>query len=241
MISSWWHGFFSLLFPEKCPFCQKITLRSQTDSPLLCSECLEEIHWIRPPFCPQCGRPYPHDGPSHLCSDCIQNKNAFDTARAVVYYQNGIAGALRRFKYHGETNLIRVLTELWQRLEADHTPGEVIVPVPLHPRRLRERGFNQAVLLAKPLGRMLRIKVYPRVLKRVRNTLPQVDLKPEERRKNVRGAFAVREKSLVYGRKIILIDDVYTTGATVQECTKILKRSGAKEVHVLTLARVVPN
>jgi ComF family protein len=156
-----------------------------------------------------------------------------------VYYRNGIAGALRRFKYQGETNLIGVFTALWQRLESDRIPGELIVPIPLHPRRLRQRGFNQAVLLARPLGRMLGIATYPRVLKRVRNTPPQVNLKPEERRKNVRGAFAVSERQRVYGREVIVVDDVYTTGATVQECAKVLKKAGAEAVHVLTLARAV--
>ena len=113
--------------------------------------------------------------------------------------------------------------------------ADLIVPVPLHPKRLKQRGFNQALLLARafpevPLGR--------EAVVRVRHTVPQVELKPKERRDNVKGAFAVPDPALVKGKNVLLLDDVYTTGATVRECAKVLRRAGARRVDVLTVARV---
>ena len=114
-----------------------------------------------------------------------------------------------------------------------------IVPVPLHPKRLRWRGFNQAVLLAREVGREWRLPMDPFVLRRSRNTSPQTQLPEEERRKNVRRAFEIAAEKSVKGKSLLLVDDVYTSGATVNECSRTLMRAGAKEVYVLTLARAV--
>jgi ComF family protein len=114
---------------------------------------------------------------------------------------------------------------------------DVVIPVPLHKQRLKERGFNQSLLLAREVARVFGLEVDYRSLKRIRPTRPQVDLKPDERKKNVKGAFDVKSPERVRGRRVLLVDDVFTTGATVSECARVLKKAGA-EVYVLTLARV---
>lgn len=149
-----------------------------------------------------------------------------------------MAEAIQRFKYHGDIKLAAPLGRFWEKIDFEDLFFEAIIPVPLHPNRLRERGFNQALLLGKILGRTINKKVFPRALRRIRNTIPQVQLDHGEREKNVRGAFVVREPQKILDKRLLLVDDVFTTGATVNECARVLKKSGAKEVFVLTLARV---
>ncbi len=149
-----------------------------------------------------------------------------------------LAAALHRYKYGRDTTLAPALAELL----SDHCPlsvnHDVIVPVPLHIRRLRWRGFNQALLLAKPLAKRFGVPLDPFILRRTRATPPQVSLGEADRRRNIAGAFAVRIPGLVRDRSALLVDDVYTTGATVNECARALRRAGARRVDVLVLARV---
>jgi len=116
---------------------------------------------------------------------------------------------------------------------------ELIIPVPLHPKRLRWRGFNQSLLLARQVSHLYQLPIDPFVLYRNRETPPQTQLTEEERRKNVRGAFAIASSEALKEKNVLLVDDVYTSGATVNECSRVLVRGGAREVHVLTLARTV--
>jgi len=238
MTSGWWFGLISLFFPDQCPFCQTLRTPSEAFSGGFCQGCEKDIHWITSPFCPGCGLPYPAGNSSHLCSNCLKGKYYFDRARGVVLYRGIIARALHRFKYHKDFTLSEPLGRFWKEMDLEDLSFDAIVPVPLHLSRLRERGFNQALLMGKTFGRGLGKEILPRAIKRIRDTLPQVHLNPKEREKNVRGAFAVRDQAAVRDRRILLVDDVYTTGATVNECAKILKKAGAREVSVLTLARV---
>jgi ComF family protein len=206
--------------------------------PGLCPACDQDIQWLLPPFCPRCGRPFPKGSTSHLCSDCLQGKPSFDWGRSAAIYQGVLAGAIQRFKYHGDVNLAGPLSRFWSRINFEDLSYEAIIPVPLHPTRLRERGFNQALLLGKTLGKIHNKIVLTRALRRIRNTIPQVQLDHSERVRNVRGAFAVKKQQEIIDKRLLLIDDVYTTGATVNECARVLKKSGAKEIIILTLARV---
>ncbi len=149
-----------------------------------------------------------------------------------------MAEAIQRFKYHGDIKLTAPLSRLWEKMDLEDLSFEAIIPVPLHPARLRKRGFNQALLLGKIFGRTTNKKVFPRALRRIRNTIPQVQLDHHERERNVRGAFAVSRQQEIKDKNLLLVDDVFTTGATVNECAKVLKKSGARQVFVLTLARV---
>ncbi|MBA4394735.1 MAG: amidophosphoribosyltransferase [Desulfobacca sp.] len=228
----------ALLFPEKCPFCRSLLSIGAEDIPGLCPPCAQDIQWIRPPFCPRCGRPFQRGTDSHLCSDCLRQKHFFDWGRAAVCYQGVMAEAIQRFKYKGDINLADPLGWFWNPIPLEGLSFEAIIPVPLHPSRLRERGFNQALLLGKILGRIHQKKVLAKGLRRIRNTVPQVQLDHSQREKNVRGAFVVRKPQEIIDKGLLLVDDVFTTGATVNECAKVLKKTGAREVFVLTLARV---
>lgn len=164
----------------------------------------------------------------------MKKKRHFSWARGVLIYSDASAKAIHRFKYNKDTTFSRALGSIISGYP-DLEGFDAIIPVPLHIDRLRERGFNQSLLLARAVGKRHRIPVDPFVLKRTRWTEPQVNLSGKERKINVKGAFEVQGD--VRGRSILLIDDVYTTGATVGECSKVLRKGGAKEVCVLTLAR----
>ena len=149
---------------------------------------------------------------------------------------------VQRFKYGRKVSLGKPLARLMAIACRDLLPEralDVIIPVPLHPKRLRWRGFNQSVILARVVGSQWNLPIDPFVLVRPRETPPQTQLSEEERRRNVRRAFSVNPAKSIEGKSVLLIDDVYTSGATVNECSRALKRGGAREVYVLTLARAV--
>jgi ComF family protein len=177
-----------------------------------------------------------------LCGTCRRRRPAFAYARAGARYGEVMREALHAFKFGGRRALAAPLAELLTAPGPAWLPEgapDLIVPVPLHPRRERERGFNQALLLARRIGRAWGRPVRADVLRRTAATPPQTELGLEARRANVRGAFALRRPEVVAGRHVLVIDDVFTTGATVGECARSLRKAGAARVGVLTVARVV--
>jgi len=188
----------------------------------------------------RCGAPFT-SGPDHLCEKCLRHPPHFARARAAAHYRSAaadpLATTIARFKYGFDSTLAPLLTEALCRNLPFPLDHDLIVPVPLHIDRLRWRGFNQAALLARGLGRRINIACDPMLLRRSRPTPPQVGLGEAERRRNIRGAFAVRRPGSCAGRAILLIDDVYTTGATANECARTLLRAGARRVDVLVIAR----
>lgn len=185
-------------------------------------------------------------GSDHLCARCLRRRPRFGCARACTIYDAGevtqhpLKGVLQQYKYNRDVTLARPLGELLRaRAPLSAAAYDVVMPVPLHVRRLRWRGFNQAQLLARAIARAAGVPLDPYALRRVRQTLPQVHLNETERRHNVARAFAVVDPRSVRRRRILLVDDVYTTGATVEECSRVLLRAGARHVDVLVLARAV--
>jgi ComF family protein len=231
--------FFDLIFSPHCMICGKRI--EDTRENWICPACLSQVAYISSPFCPRCGLPFvPETGSNHFCQVCLTSSPFFGTARALGKYEEGLKEAITKFKYQekiilGE-NLGRLMAEI---LYPDLIPGtyDLFVPVPLHPKRLRERGFNQAAVLASQLSRWYQVPLDPLNLRRNRPTESQIHLDFKERRKNVKGAFSVKHEAKVNGKSILLIDDVYTSGATVNECAKVLRKAGAERVDVLTLAR----
>jgi len=222
-------SFLDLMLPHRCPFCDSICREP------LCPDCTDAVRFISPPFCIACGVPFKSDSiKNHTCGECMKKKRLFSWARGVLIYNDASAKAIHRFKYNKDTTFSKALGSIISRYH-DLEGFDVLIPVPLHIDRLRERGFNQSLLLARAVGKRHRIAVDPFALKRTRWTEPQVNLSGKERKINVKGAFEVQGN--VRGRSILLIDDVYTTGATVGECSKVLRKNGAREVCVLTLAR----
>ncbi|HEY2986177.1 MAG TPA: ComF family protein [Candidatus Binatia bacterium] len=234
------------LYPPRCRFCGD-SLFGRNDC--FCRGCRERIRVIGHPFCTACGRPFlDTSGDDHLCGNCIARRPHFVRARAWACYptdggdDHPLREVVQRFKYGRKVSLGKPLGRLMaigcRDLFHDYDL-DVIIPVPLHAKRLRWRGFNQSVILAREIGRHWKLPVDPCVLVRSRETPPQTQLHEDERRKNMRRAFSVNPAKSIDGKAALLIDDVYTSGATVNECSRALVRAGVREVYVLTLARTV--
>jgi ComF family protein len=181
-------------------------------------------------------------GEDHTCGGCLADIRHFRKARAFGVYNGSLMAAIHRLKYGGKTSLSKPLGALaketfYQFWEAGSI--DLLLPVPLHIKRLRERGFNQAHLVNKKWAGPEGVPFDGLTLSRNRWTEPQTSLTRAERRKNVKGAFSVRHPNKAKGRRILLVDDVFTTGATVNECSRVLMKAGAESVDVLTLARTV--
>ena len=235
------------LYPPRCRFCKE--LLSGPDDDCFCPACLRRIRLVSQPMCTICGRPFLDAGTEdHLCAACMVRTPDFLRARAWACYprdeieEHPLREVVHRFKYGGKVSLARPLGRAMARscYEFFHDLTiDAIAAVPLHPRRLRWRGFNQSVLLAKQISRMYDIPLDLFTLYRSVETSPQTQLSEDERRRNVRGVFALAAGKSVKGKNLLLVDDVYTSGATVNECSRVLMRGGAKGVYVLTLARTV--
>jgi ComF family protein len=185
-------------------------------------------------------------GPPHtsgfLCGSCRKRRPGFDYARSAARYEDALREALHAFKFRGRRALAAPLGDLLAEAvegRLPHGDPDLLVPVPLHPRRERERGFNQAALLARRVGRAWGCRVGDRVLARAVATPSQTELDAPARRANVRGAFRLRRPELIVGRHVVLVDDILTTGATLSECARCLREGGAARVGALTVARVV--
>jgi ComF family protein len=222
--------------PRLCLFCGAGV--GEVAAQAICPECEAQIEWVASPLCPCCGVVFAaRDGGDRLCGICTTEPPPFARARAAAIYDGPVAAAVKRFKF-GRRMAYLPLMQSWLQAPPGRelaAAADLVAPVPLHPRRLKARGFNQAWLLAQafseaPLAR--------EALVRRRHTAPQVGLNPKQRLDNVRGAFAVPDPALVTGKKVLLVDDLYTTGATVKECARVLRRAGARRVEVLTVARV---
>ena len=232
-----------IVFPPRCISCAAI-LQSITEK-VFCSACREKIKFLTGSLCPLCGMMFFNSpSASHLCGNCLENKPYFSYARAVASYETIILNAIHQFKYGRDLSIGVLLASLMADFsfpDLEFRDYSLIIPVPLHIKKLRKRGFNQSIILADPLGKKWQIPVNFSLLKRCKFTLTQTGLDKKERERNIKRAFEVRDKEKIAGRNIILIDDVYTTGATINECAKTLIKAGAQKVAVLTLARVLQN
>jgi ComF family protein len=237
VLAAWTVAALDLLFPALCPVCV-VPLGADRRDPL-CGTCWDRLPRIRPPLCAACGRPLGSVDPGACaCPSCAAVPPAFDYARAAGRYDGPLRDALVALKFRGRRLLARPLADLVVEQCGGALPADVdaLVPVPLARDRERARGFNQAALLAERLGARLGCRVRPGWLARCRATAPQTDLSAAERHANVRGAFAAA--GAVEDRHVVVVDDVLTTGATVTECARVLRRAGARTVGVLTVARV---
>lgn len=221
-----------LFFPRQCVGCGKV-------GSFLCLECHRKLPKLLPPICPRCGRP---QASGIVCPSCRQSQTEIDGIRSPFRFDEVMRQAIHQLKYHNLKAISPCLAGLLaDYLRSNSLPGEVLVPVPLHPRRLRERGYNQSSLLARELGKLTNLPVVEDCLVRIKEARPQVKAADvEERRKNVTGAFICRNDKL-RGKQVILIDDVCTSGATLESCAATLKGKGALFVWGLTLARETYN
>jgi ComF family protein len=203
----------------------------------LCASCRQKLPWILPPFCQRCGKPQSSGG---LCPACWGRQTDIDGIRSVFRFEGAIRQAIHELKYRNLKAISGCLaTLLANYLQSEPVKGEILVPVPLHHRRLRERGYNQSSLLVGELGKIIALPVIDDSLWRLKDSPPQARTTTvEERRRNVKKAFACRDDKL-NGENVILIDDVCTSGATLEACAGVLKSAGAASVWGLTLAREI--
>jgi len=225
------------VLPPRCLACG--TIVDEPDA--LCSSCWAGMTFFAPPWCAVCGLPFPHPmGEEAVCADCARQKPSWDRARAVMRYDKHSRHLVLALKHGDRTHVARALGRWMGRAGVELFEGaDIIVPVPLHWTRLFTRRYNQAGLLAHAVRAAGGPPVMADWLVRRRRTPSQGRLGPVARVRNVRGAFAVRRGCDVKGKRIVLVDDVLTTGATVEECARVLRRGGAAFIGVLTLSRAV--
>ncbi|MFC2007623.1 ComF family protein [Chloroflexota bacterium] len=217
-----------ILFPKYCVGCGK-------EGGFVCPSCCQSLSRITPPVCPKCGKPQTDE---LLCHDCTDWQASIDGIRSPLAFEGAIRQAIHQLKYRNLRALTSPLAVLLEDyLMANPLPAEVLVPVPLHPRRLRERGYNQSGHLARELGKLIKTAVVDDCLVRQRHTSPQATTSNvEERRSNISDAFTCNDHRL-QGKQVLLIDDVATSGATLDACAAAVKASGAASVWGLVMAR----
>ena len=227
------------LLPPACLLCEAPVGEART----LCPDCWRGLHFLSAPLCACCGFPFPYEmGEGALCAACAARPPAYDRARAVLAYDDVSRHLATRLKFSDRQEGVPAFGQWLARAGRVLLEGPVIIaPVPLHRRRLIARRYNQAALLARALARATGKTLAVDLLIRTRHTPPQIGLTAAGRRRNVSHAFAVRPRwrALMGKVHVVLVDDVLTTGATVEACARVLKRAGARQVDVLTLARVV--
>lgn len=221
-----------LLFPRRCPVCDEIV---GTWGEKICIPCLKKLKYVAPPYCMKCGKPV-EEGQEY-CKDCNRYPHLFVCGRALYEYKS-VAPGIYRFKYGGR----REYADFWGEELALYLGGfihatgaQALIPVPLHPRRRRKRGYNQAQALANVVGRLTGVPVYRNYVSRIRDTAPLKALTPWERQNNLKKAFIIKQNDVKL-KKVIIVDDVYTTGNTMDAVSKVLVAAGVQEIYCVALA-----
>ncbi len=227
-----------MLYPARCPICTEIIVPKNK---MICDACKEQLVYISEPRCKRCSKPI-EDEEREYCSDCDKKKFHYNKGYAVWLYNDVMKNSIAAYKYRGKKEYSNFYIHEMLRLYRSKLLGlsiDAIVPVPIHRSKYLERGFNQAELLAKGIGRDLNVPVYTKLLVRNKKTLPQKKLNNKERLKNLSDAFAIEEQVLNTGsipiKKVLLVDDIYTTGSTVEACSSLLKAYGIDEIYFIVL------
>lgn len=231
-----------LLYPKTCPVCGEVLQGEKGKKVLrntLCSNCKNKIIPVKSPVCKQCGKPI-RDTKEEFCFDCRKRKKTyFVQGFAVWEYDKYMKNSITQFKYGGRKEYADFYIEevvYYYGKRLSELQFDAVIPVPLHKDKLRFRGFNQAEILAKKLGEKLEINILDSLLCRVRNTKPQKGLDDKERYENIRQAFSVTDKESAKNlNRVLLVDDIYTTGTTINQCAAELVKAGTKEVYFLCL------
>jgi ComF family protein len=238
-IRNWLNVALAFFYPEVCQLCE--TERATAKDGFVCARCWSQVRFIRSPFCERCGLPGPGDLTTPFaCANCRELELPFCSARSAVIARGVVREAVHRYKYSRALWFENFLADLLIREAAPVLRGQNwdwIMPVPLHATKQRAREFNQAERLAARLAAAVGIPLNKNLLRRVRPTATQTRLTRQQRAANMRGAFAVRPGARLQGERVVLVDDVFTTGATTSACAQALRGAGAGDVCVWTVAR----
>lgn len=223
-----------ILFPRRCPVCDGIV---RPAGKKICGKCVGRLRKIEVPWCMRCGKKLQEE--AQYCSECRERERTYVRGRALYEYASA-APSIYRFKYGNRREygayfgeeMAEELDSFIRKVEPDG-----LIPIPLHWKRLRSRGYNQAQILAEEIGRLLQIPVYSKLLKRGRNTVPMKKLNGAERQNNLKRAFNVAGNDVKL-KRVIIVDDIYTTGTTIEEAARVLKKAGVEEVYFVTLSAV---
>ena len=228
-----------LLFPSCCGICSSFL--ESFEEKVICNKCWEKVVPYRGQICIKCGKVIKSSfNQPHYCQDCLTNPPIFSLHRSFGKYEGVLKDIILLFKFKRKRILGKKLSYLIYKILKTNPiflKSDVIIPVPLHPRREKQRGFNQCEVMAIELEKLTNIRFLKDVLIKIKDTPPQSSLDLKKRKNNVKGAFHVKNSFYIYRKNILLIDDIYTSGSTVLECSKILKKAGAKEIFVFTLAQ----
>lgn len=227
-----WKKLLDLLYPRRCPVCHDIV---QPGRKMICDNCAKKLPFVQGKVCERCGKPV--EETVALCFDCQKLEHHFDRGLGVFLYDDIMRKSMHFFKYQGRIEYAEFYARaawLRSRKVLNCWKPEVIVPIPVHKARYRERGYNQAEVIAEKLSALTGIPVETGYMIRKENTKAQKDLTPEERRENLQSAFALG-KVKVHHNRILLLDDIYTTGSTMDAVSKLLKQGGAKEIYALSI------
>lgn len=241
MLRQFIKGLRDIVYPKACLACKTRLPEAAAEDKIVCSGCWSKIKKNVPPFCFRCGRHLDKNNPTkNICSSCVRQILHFDRAFSPCIYDGVVKDLIHAFKYRGKDHLgkplSRLMVEFIKEFNLPLEAIDLIVPVPLHKSRLREREFNQAEILSRHISREFNKNSLADILKRKRNTQTQTGLEPQARFKNVKDSFQVSDAAPIKGKNILLVDDVFTTGATCSEAAYALKQAGAGIVFVLTLA-----
>lgn len=233
MFLSIWNQCIDLIFPRRCPICHEIVTPA---GDLTCPSCLKKIHFIRSPVCKKCGKEV-SNVEKEYCYDCFKHKRSYDYGLSLLRYDELTKSSMAAIKYKNKTEYLDFYSEaIWRYYQKQLMAMniDIIVPVPIHRKRRRERGFNQAEILAVKIGAFMGLPVVRDGLVRTKNTDPQKKLTSQERLRNLSHAFQ-QNNAAVAGKRILLVDDIYTTGSTVEACSRALKEGGAANIFVITI------
>lgn len=239
----------TLLFPRRCPVCGEIVpgisgVRGGALPPLenlICPECIDSLSPVRQPVCMRCGKEVTGSR-TEYCPDCMRHPRSFDGGAALFHYNEAARRSMAAVKYKNRREYLDFYSQAMVSRYGkwlSHIRPDALVPVPVHPARRRKRGFNQAEELAERISLLTGIPVRADLLIRIRKTLPQKELNPAERLNNLRLAFAVSDFYKIHPdqlpERVVLADDIYTTGSTMEACTRVLKEAGVKQVYVMSV------
>ena len=230
------HRGIEIIYPSTCPICSQVLDKKFNKKNYICEQCSKKLSYIESPRCLKCGKPV-DNAETEFCYDCSRVKHIYSQGVGVWAYTNEIKNSIYQFKYHNKREYGEFYGyEVKNRYESiiKSWNADVLIPVPLHKSKLRKRGYNQAEIIAKSIGTFLDIPVDSQLLNRKKKTLAQKELNDKERLKNLENAFIIGEKVVKY-KNVIIVDDIYTTGTTIDACSKILIDAGVAKVYYISL------